>query len=157
MSETSAIAESSDSILFLPLHCGLSGRCFFSLLRLVSPSRRQVLRSSDRWFFLLSRPRGKDRSLQRNCMESRIATSPGPWMPIVEICFPGTDVSRIHFCRKRCLGVLKRLLNYFQEFSRWPKWLINGQLIQIRELFTRPEKTRTFAGRITHRAYPEGF
>src|SRR5713101_1918992 len=29
MSETSAIAESSDSILFLPLHCGLSGRCFF--------------------------------------------------------------------------------------------------------------------------------
>src|SRR5229473_1262942 len=82
-------------------------------------------------------------------MESRIATSPRSWMPIVEICFPGTDVSRIHFCRKRCLGVLKRLLNYFQEFSRWPKWLINGQLIQIRELFTRPEKTRTFAGRIT--------
>src|SRR6267378_1606903 len=29
MSETSAIAESSDSILFLPLHCGLSGRCLF--------------------------------------------------------------------------------------------------------------------------------
>src|SRR5260370_25754543 len=93
MSENSSIAESSDRILFLPLHCGLSGRCFFSLLRLVSPSRRQVLRSSDRWFFLLSLPRAKDRSLQRNCMEARIATSPRSWLPIVEIYFPATDLS----------------------------------------------------------------
>ena len=29
MSETSAIAESSGSILFLPLHCRPCGRCFF--------------------------------------------------------------------------------------------------------------------------------
>ena len=29
MSETSAIAESSGSILFLALHCGPCGRCFF--------------------------------------------------------------------------------------------------------------------------------
>jgi len=29
MSETSAIAESPGSILFLPLHCRPCGRCFF--------------------------------------------------------------------------------------------------------------------------------